>query len=194
MEALRLAIELPASGTRNDLIVHAANQWAAGAPTAAAEWTAGILDPALRERVLSVVSTAWGGSNPMAAATLVLESLPPGKGQEDAVVGIVQRRTQTEPEQAAAWVVLFPDGALCDAGMENLVTLWADRDVESAGHWIEGLEPGGSRDAAIGAYVGKITPTYPQFAARWAEDIDDVLLREQRMESVAKAWMGSDAT
>lgn len=193
LEALRLAIELPASGIRNDLIVHAANQWAASEPAAAAEWTAGISDPALRERVLTVVATALGGSSPMAAATLALESMAPGKRQDDAVVGIVQRWTQTEPEQAAAWVVAFPDGALRDAALENLVTLWADRDVESAGHWLDGLEPGGSRDAAIGAYVSKITPTYPQFAARWAEDIDDALVRELQMEIVAKAWMASDA-
>ncbi|MEO8352204.1 MAG: hypothetical protein ABI680_10780, partial [Chthoniobacteraceae bacterium] len=123
--ALELASGLPASGERDDMIAHAAAQWAAIDPASASAWAVDIDEGPFREHLLTMIATAWGDQNPAAAAALALKTLPPGKPQSDAVVGIVQRWTQQNPESASAWVSAFPEGDLRNAVMENFIKLWA---------------------------------------------------------------------
>jgi hypothetical protein len=119
-EALTLAKEIPAGPARNDLITHAAMQWAAVEPEQAAGWAREIPDQSLRERVLSVIATAWGDRDPVAAAGLALASLSPGRLQDEAVIGIVQRWVQNGPEAASAWVDQFPAGELRESALAIL--------------------------------------------------------------------------
>jgi hypothetical protein len=120
VDALTLADEIVAIPARNDLVTHAAMQWAAVEPEKSAAWAKEIQDPLLRARVLSTVATAWGDREPTAAAELTLGSLNPGRLQDDAVIGIVQRWVQAEPKAAAAWVGQFPDGELKDTAVSIL--------------------------------------------------------------------------
>jgi hypothetical protein len=118
--ALTVVAGLPPDPARDDLVVHAAAQWAATEPANAAEWAEQIPDTHLRQRVVSAVATEWGGSDPIAAAQLALQTLPPGRAQDDAVIGIVQRWNQAEPEAVAAWVGEFPAGQLRKTAMAVL--------------------------------------------------------------------------
>jgi hypothetical protein len=110
--AMKIAVELPASHENNALIQHATLQWTSESPEEAARWAGEIPEEALRDRVLSQVATVWGDSDPVAAATLAISKIAPGRAQEDAVIGIVQRWVQRDPEAVAAWVESFPNGAL----------------------------------------------------------------------------------
>ena len=193
LEALTLGVALPPGPARDDLLIHSASQWASRAPEAAAEWAKQITDATLRELVLAEIATAWGARDPAAAASLAVNSLPPGREQDDAVVGIVQRWVQKEPEKAAAWVVLFPDGALRAAALEELVRLWADQDSAQVAGWLNRLSPGASRDLAVEVYVTKLAPLSPASAAHWAEDIGDTPLRLRAMEAVGEGWLANDA-
>jgi hypothetical protein len=192
LEALRLALMLPANQARADLIVHSANQWAAADPEAAAKWANQIAEEPLRAQLLAGIAATWGERDPVAAATLAVNNLPPGKQQDDAVVGIVQRWVQKAPEEASAWVTEFPEGPLRDLAWENLLKIWADQDVQQAAQWLDGLPLSPSRDLAVGAFVTKVTPASPEVAARWAESIGDEGMRIRQMETVAEAWMSSD--
>ena len=193
IEALKLAVELPANESRNDLITHTTSQWAATNPEAAAAWAHEIADAELRDRVLSSVTTTWGASDPVSAANWAVKSLSPGRHQDDAVVGIVQQWVQKEPQDAAAWVLAFPSGTLRDIAIENVVKLWADKNLEQTGKWLEGLEAGASRDAGVSAYVNKVAPLFPEVAAGWAEAIGEEVARNHQMEAVGESWMASDA-
>jgi hypothetical protein len=135
--ALHLAMELPMGEGRDDLITHAAGQWAATTPEAALEWARQIVAPELRARVLSAIATVWSETDPVAAGALAVKELSAGKQQDDAIVGVVQRWVQREPEAAAAWVVDFPDGSLRDTALEELVKLWSDQDTAAAAAWIK---------------------------------------------------------
>jgi len=128
VEALNLASELPPGESRNDLIIHAASQWAAQAPEDAAEWASHMPDANLRQRVLAEVATAWAESDPVTAATFAAQSLPPGKPQSDALVGVVQRWAPREPAAAAAWVAEFPAGTLRDTALQELARLQPKQD------------------------------------------------------------------
>ena len=131
--------------------------------------------------------------DPAAAATLAIKSVAPGKPQDDAVVGIVQRWVQQQPNDAAAWVTAFPEGPLRDTAMENVVKIWADQDLQQPGEWLTSLEAGPGRDSGIVAYVSKVTSSFPETAAGWTGLIGNEAQRSLQMETVAEAWMRSDA-
>lgn len=121
--ALTVAIGLPADPARDNLVIHAAAQWAASEPTNAAIWAEQIPDAMLRQRVISAVTTEWAERDPHAAAKFAIECIPPGRSQDDAVIGIVQRWSQTAPTHAASWVGGFPEGTLRESAVDVLVDL-----------------------------------------------------------------------
>jgi hypothetical protein len=168
LTALALAIPLNADPDRDELIRHAAGEWAATAPEAAAEWARRIENAPLRTRTLASIATVWAEMDPRAAATLAIEELEAGRLREDTVVGVVQRWAQREPADAAAWIVTFEEGELRAAALYNLVKLWADQNPTEAGEWLKGLGPGSMRSLAIAAYVEQIAPAFPQQASQWA--------------------------
>ena len=132
--ALAMAAGLPAGEPRDQLFVRAASEWAATAPENAALWARKIPDLALREKILAGVAVAWGEREPVMAATLAAKELPPGRPQSDAVVSIVQRWGQVDPQAAARWVAGFPESMLRDAALDCLSRLWSgDVRGESGG-------------------------------------------------------------
>ena len=108
------------------------------------------------------------------------------------MISVVQRLAQQQPEQTAAWVAEFPEGALRDAAFEELARLWADRNVDTVANWLNSLASSPARDAAIGAYVNKLALQFPESAALWAKSIQDESLRMRELETVGELWMGTD--
>jgi hypothetical protein len=191
--ALSLAVELPQSQARDEFLARSAADWATADSKNAIEWGKKIEDAELRARLLGAIATASAGNDAAAAATLAAQSLPPGRAQDDAVVSIVQRWVQREPEQAGAWVTAFPQGKLRDTALDALVKIWADKDLTEAGKWVNTLPPGTGSDVAIAAYVEKIAVQFPEMAAEWANEIRDTKLRDARLENLAELWLQSDA-
>jgi hypothetical protein len=191
--ALALAAELPESQNRDEFIVQSAGSWGALAFKESIEWAGQIPDESLRHRVLGAVAAAVAESDPSAAAKLAVESLPAGREQDDAIVGIVQRWVQKSPEQAAAWVAAFPDGNLRATALEALVKLWADKDLVGAGAWVDTLTSRASRDTAVAAYVEKLAVQFPEMAVEWAREIHNEQLRNERLENLAELWLRSNA-
>lgn len=123
VEALGLAVELPAGNARNNLIIHACLQWAGTDGAGAAEWAGQIEDRLLRERALAAIATSWAGQNPHEAACLAAEALPEGHQQNRAVAAIVQRWARMEPAKAAEWVSGFDDSPVKTAAMKTLLAV-----------------------------------------------------------------------
>lgn len=123
VEALRLAVELPGNNQRDELIRRAAMEWTSQDAAGAVTWAEQIPDETLRARVLADEAVAWSDSDPVSAATLAAEEIPAGRVQSDAVTGIVERWAQQQPEQVAAWVEQFPEGALKQTAMEYMAML-----------------------------------------------------------------------
>jgi hypothetical protein len=192
LKALELARELPATESRDELVSHIAQNWSTKDAAKASEWAQQIPDVQLRERIVKGIAAAWGETDPAAAANLALTALQPGRNQDDAVMGIVQRWVQNKPVDAAEWVVKFPEGNLRQTAMAELVKLWADNDAEEAGDWINTLPPGESRDRALSAYVGKIASEKPDVAAQWAGRIADEGQRFLYLERIGQVWLTTD--
>lgn len=162
ISALTLAVQLPATPERNALLTYAVSQWATENFSAAAEWAGTIADAGLREDMLSAIAVAAASADAPAAATLVASAFAPGVVQARTAVAITQRWVQTAPEEAAAWVVQFPDLPLRDAAVENLVGLWALSDASAAANWVNALPDGALREAATQALAANQPhPTVP---------------------------------
>lgn len=136
LAALELAVDLPADQRRDDLIHHTCLQWAGQDPSAAAAWAGQIEDDTLRERALAAIATAWAERDPYEAGRLAVEAIPPGRQRDDAVTAIVQRWVQQEPERAAEWVNSFGESPLKVTSMENLISIWRNRDPASLEAWL----------------------------------------------------------
>ena len=168
LEALRLGIELPTGTAQSDLIQRAAAEWASTDRDSALKWAQQIEDEDLRQRVTEHVAVASAEQDPAGAATIVLQQLSPGEGQDRAVVSIIQRWVQTDPAIASAWVSEFPENALGRDAMDNLVNLWADRDLVASGNWLLTLREGALRNAGVLAYSRVLMRTDAALAQRWA--------------------------
>ena len=123
--ALELAAELPQSAERDDTLERAAREWAGFEPEAAVAWAKQVADETLRLRLLGGAVLGWSQTQPVEAATLAINELPPGRRLDDLLVGIVQRWGQSEPEAAAAWVADFPESPLKDAAEASLAAIRA---------------------------------------------------------------------
>lgn len=98
-------------------------QWASRDGEQAAAWARQIADANLRGKLLRDVAVGWAERNPVAAGTLAVSDIASGRQQDDAIVSIVQRWAQQQPEAAADWVEQFPEGELKRTATEYLVTL-----------------------------------------------------------------------
>jgi hypothetical protein len=119
--ALQIALDLPASESRDDLIRRGAMQWASEDAAGASAWVGQIPQGDLRNQTLSGVAIVWSASAPVDAANWALDELPPGRLLDDTVISIVQRWAKQDMDGATAWVKQFPEGALRTTAMENLL-------------------------------------------------------------------------
>lgn len=111
-EVLMLASEFPLPPERQDIISLAASRWASIDSREALSWARLIPDSPLRQEVFAAVAVAWADQDAKAAARLVVDSLPVGPGQENALVGIVQRLASKDISVTETWVAQFPAGPL----------------------------------------------------------------------------------
>jgi hypothetical protein len=191
-KALELARELAPTESRDGLVTYISSIWAAKSPQDAAAWASQIQDRTFRERVLVAIATTWGENDPVLASSLAISSLTPGREQNDAVVGIVQRWTQKDPGRAAAWVEKFPESELRNTALNEVVRLWTDNDLIKSGEWVKALPAGPARYLAIETYVGKAAKLDPGSTASWVLQIQDKALRERQMERVGEAWLSAN--
>lgn len=133
--ALQLAASLPPSERWKDLVQRSAQELATNNGEQAVTWARQIEDESLRNQVLSSMAVAISEKDPISAATLATTEIPAGRMQSDAVIGIIERWAQQQPEQAATWVETFPKSSLKATAVENLVAMWSLSDSQGAERW-----------------------------------------------------------
>ena len=134
-----------------------------------------------------------GEKDPEGAAAAALTELRLGRAQDDAVMGIVQRWTQSDPESAGAWIGKFPAGQLRDTALAEFVKLWTDKDPSAVSQWLNQLDGGSDRDLAVQEFVMKAAPIAPESAAEWAEAIGDESTKLKSLAWTGEAWLAVDA-
>jgi len=186
VNALNLAVDLPANEERAQLLEHGVRQWSATNPSAAVAWAANISDQPLRDRLVAAISTASAELFPVESANLSLRFLTAAGLQEQSVVSIVQRWIQTDPVTTADWVAGFPEGGLRDASARNMVEIWSATDPAGVAAWLNGLPAGSLRDVGQAAFARGIAPMDFSAALAWADEVGDPLSRVQSREAVLR--------
>lgn len=111
-EALQLVVDLPAGSGRDPVLTHAAMEWASRDGPAALAWARQVADESLRPMLLAAITTAWSDTDPESAARSAALEIPEGRSQSDAVMGIIARWAQTQPELATEWADQLAPGEL----------------------------------------------------------------------------------
>jgi hypothetical protein len=104
----RLAYEDSALG----LVLNLTQKWAGEDLNAARDWVVNQPDSEIRGALLHRIAIEQTESDPVAAAHLVAEEIPPGPAQTEAVVTVVHRWALHDPTSAAAWAESFPVGLI----------------------------------------------------------------------------------
>lgn len=123
IDSLHIAFEIPASNSRDDLLIHGLKQWAIEDAEGASEWVKSIPAGPLRERALADVATVISDQDGLAGANLATLNIPPGPQLERAVIGIVQRWCQNEPDATSAWVAQFSDSPLQQNALNQIALI-----------------------------------------------------------------------
>jgi hypothetical protein len=175
--AMGLLSFLPPDSKRDEVLRYAVQVWATKDRKSALDWLNGVEDPTWREEILGKIAINWAITQPMEAAQFALDSIPPGKSQQNAIVISVRNWAVQAPDQASAWVGRLPEGALRNAAIESIAEVWAKENPGRATEWLNSLPAGDSRDKAVGMFALTLASTSPEQAARWADKIQNETLR-----------------
>ena len=112
LPALRMAADLPPSEGRDDLVVHALQEWTVQDANAALGWALQMAPGTLRDTGLAAAAVALAKQDGERAARLAVTELPPGPEQDRTVVAVLQRWVQKDRTAALAWWGSFPPSPL----------------------------------------------------------------------------------
>jgi hypothetical protein len=122
INALQIALQLPAGANTDGLLLHALAQYAS-ADVAQSQQLALGLDPGpLRDRALALIATVQAKQAGPEAAAFAVQNIPPGPELDRAVMGVVQGWAQMDLAEATAWTQTFPPSSLRDQAWQNLAT------------------------------------------------------------------------
>lgn len=153
-ESLELVQEVPPSSARNDFLAQAVQEWAGTDFEAVRFWVEQFTEQDLKDRLRSAVATGRAEVDGGAAASYAATAMQPGEDQDRAVVSVLQRWVQSQPEDAVAWLEQFPESHLKRVATQNLIPVWLHQDPQAATHWLDALPPGSLRSWAQAAKAG----------------------------------------
>jgi hypothetical protein len=95
-------------------------QWAASDLTSALQWANDQPEGGVHDELITRVALVLSKTDPSDAAGLVTEQIPPGTGQDEAVMMVVHQWGDQDLQAAASWVQTFPESPLRDRATEEL--------------------------------------------------------------------------
>ncbi len=108
-----LALEMAQSLQQpSNVVQDLVQQWAASDSAAAFVWASKQPAGSQRDQLMQRVTYVLSQTEPEQAANLVVEQMPPGPGQDEAVLTVVHQWGEKNISAAAAWVKNFPAGSL----------------------------------------------------------------------------------
>lgn len=118
--AQALALAERYSSGNYPLLENLVHQWAAHEGPAAAAHVLARPPGEVRSRLLGRVALARAAREPAEAARLIVEQIPPGDIQHEAVIGVLQAWVRQDPSSALAWAQLFPAGELRERALHEV--------------------------------------------------------------------------
>ena len=155
------------SPERIALLQHFAMRMADANPDEALKWAASLESEremaAARARIALVIADA----DPARAANLLSEFGLANREFEVAVVEVLQRWSDKNPQDAAAWVAIFPPGEFRKAGVETVVSRWLGNNAQAAFGWLSGVDDEEIRTEAGDTFAKKFLQQTTEVRESW---------------------------
>jgi hypothetical protein len=123
---------------------------------------------------------------PELSLRMAVDELPAGELQNAAVISIIQRWAQRNPEVAAAWVGQFQAEPLRRVATRNLVDVWSEGSWDGPARWLDGPTVTDLRDAGESLLAHKLAVLDTTIATEWAKVIIDPALRQSTLLAISE--------
>lgn len=155
------------SPDRIALLQHFAMRMADENPDEALKWAASLESEreaaAARVRIALVIAD----DDPARGANLLSEFGLANREFEVAVVQVLQRWANKSPQDAAAWVAVFPPGEFRKAGVETVASGWLGSDPQAAFAWLSAVGDEQFRMEAGDSFTKRFLQQTPETRETW---------------------------
>jgi hypothetical protein len=178
-----LMIESP---DRIALIQHFAMRMADADPEEALKWAATLESEREAAAARVRIALVLADEDPSRAANLLSEYGLANREFEVALVQVLQRWSNKSPQDAAAWVAVFPPGEFRKAGVETVASGWLRSDPEAAFAWLTSLSDEAIRMEAGDAFAKSFLQQPPETREAWLGHADPQI-REKLAHALRQA-------
>lgn len=174
------------SPDRIALIQHCAMRMADADPEEALKWAATLESEREAAAARARIALVLADEDPSRAANLLSEYGLDNREFEVAVVQVLQRWSNKSPQDAAAWVAVFPPGEFRKAGVETIASGWLRSDPEAAFAWLTSLSDETIRMEAGDAFAQSFLQQPPETREAWLGHADPQI-REELLHALRQA-------
>ncbi len=119
-EAVRLRQEFSRDQADDAELTNLAQRWAESDLSAALGWTDSLPPGAQRDQLTARAAFIQAQSSPAEAAQLVMDRIPRGEAQSEALISVVHQWARRDFAAASAWVDRLPDALLRERATQEL--------------------------------------------------------------------------
>jgi hypothetical protein len=160
------------SDDRIALIQHFAMRMADENPDEALKWAASLESEREAAAARVRIALVLADKDPARAGELLSEYGLANREFEVAVVQVLQRWTEKTPQDAAAWVELFPPGEFRKAGVEAVVSGWLVANPQAAFSWLSAVADEQIRMEAVDVIAKRYLQQTPEIRESWLSHAD----------------------
>jgi hypothetical protein len=168
----------PSSPEKIRLIQHYAMRLAAQDIDKATEWAEKLETETEKSAALSQIAVLLSETDPQSAANLLVAADIPGRDFDVAAVQVIQRWASQSPSDAAAWVSMFPQNPVREAGVKIIAERWLSTDASAAFAWLSGMKDTELRQETACAMEGVILQQRAITRAAWLQHANTTIQEE----------------
>jgi hypothetical protein len=184
-------MNLPSNKSTNGTIDRLAGQWISSDPQGALGWYGSLPDPKLKEQVAGAMIDNLPKDD-LATSLKLLDTMPPGFFQNQALSRIGRNWAQTDQKAALDWANQQTDPEVKSQILGGLIEGMSVKDPNSAFQLVQSLPAGDSRNRIIITSLGSMAQSDPQSAIALASGIAEAHDRSMAQRNVVRRWKRSD--
>lgn len=189
---LELALELPDSPERNDLLQQAARAWLRRDPSAALEWVNAVEEASVRRIVIRQHVDNLLASNDPASAVAWLDRIWEPIARDALVSRVGEAWGRIDGQVAWQWAASLPVGETREIAIQSILSSWAEQQpIEAAAAAVNQLPPQEQSHGVLAVLLAW-TQRDPAAAASWVSLFPESPLRETATQNVVGNWATFD--
>ena len=191
--AVSYAMNLPSNKSTNMTISRLAGQWISSDPQGALGFYGSLTDPKLKEQVAGTMIDNLSKDD-LAKSLDLLDTMPPGFFQNQALSRIGRNWAQTDQKAALDWANVQTDPEVKSEILGGVILGMSVKDPNSAFQLVQSLPAGNSRNRIIITSLGSMAQSDPQSAISLASGIAEAHDRFMAQANVVRSWKRRDPT